>query len=97
MFVVSVTFTAIPGKAESFEKLLLKQAQNSVENEEDCLRFDIARREDDPQQFFLYEIYRDAEAFAKHLETQHFLSFNQQAGPMVSSKQVQTWRLCQTA
>ncbi len=93
MFVVTVTFDAQAGQADSLASLLLEQAQNSLQNEVDCLRFDVARNTENPQQFFLYEIYRDAAAFAAHLETEHFISFNRQAGPLVAGKQVQTWQL----
>lgn len=93
MFVVTVIFDTHADQVESFAQLLLEQAQNSLQNEVDCLRFDVARSSENPQQFFLYEIYRDAAAFASHLKTEHFISFNRQAEPLVSGKQVQTWQL----
>ena len=93
MFVVTVTFESIPGKADSLERLLLKQAQNSLQNELACLRFDVARSIENPNRFFLFEIYQDAAAFAQHLTTAHFGNFDQQAGPLVDNKQVQTWAL----
>jgi autoinducer 2-degrading protein len=93
MFVVTVTFEASPGQAENFERMLLKQARNSLQNEVACLRFDVARSTENPQQFFLYEIYQNAAAFSEHLETTHFSSFNLQAGPLVVEKQVQTWQM----
>lgn len=93
MFVVTVTFDAHADQADSLATLLLEQAQNSLKSEVACLRFDVARSTGNPQQFFLYEIYRDAASFAAHLETEHFISFNRQSGPLVASKQVQTWQL----
>jgi quinol monooxygenase YgiN len=93
MFVVTVTFDAHPDHVDNFARLLLEQAQNSLKNEVACQRFDVARNTENPKQFFLYEIYRDAESFAAHLETEHFICFNRQAEPLVTGKQVQTWQL----
>jgi autoinducer 2-degrading protein len=36
------------------------------------IRFDVLRREDDAARFFLYEAYRDKEAFAQHQATEHY-------------------------
>lgn len=93
MFVVTVTFDANAEQAGSLASLLIEQAQNSLKHEADCLRFDVACNNENPHQFFLYEVYRDAAAFAAHLETEHFTCFNRQAGPLVAGKKVQTWQL----
>ena len=42
-----------------------------------CTRFDVLQAEDDPLRFFLYEVYRDADAFKAHQQTGHYLAWKQ--------------------
>lgn len=72
MYVVCVTVMVKPDKAEEFIKETLENARNTRQ-EAGNLRFDVLRAEDDPSRFFLYEAYRNKEAFAAHQETPHYL------------------------
>ena len=72
MYVVCVS---VHVKAEfilPFIQATLDNARGS-RREEDNVRFDVLRREDDPHRFFLYEVYRDKEGFARHQQTDHYL------------------------
>lgn len=91
MHVVCVTFTARPGKFDRLLDLVRAQAANSLNAEPDCKRFDICVGEDGL--IFLYELYTDEAAFRAHLETPHFLDFDQRSGDLVANKSVSAYRL----
>jgi quinol monooxygenase YgiN len=88
MFVVTVIFELHAGRTEEFKPAMLAQARNSLEAEADCLHFDVCQNPEQPDEFFLYEIYRDRAAFDAHLDSDHFKSFDATVAPMVASKAV---------
>ena len=72
MYVVCVSVRVRPEFDEPFVGATLENARNT-RKEPGNLRFDVLRREDDPHRFFLYEVYRDKEGFARHQQTDHYL------------------------
>lgn len=64
--ILHATFTARPGEAERIAALLAGFAEE-VRREEGCVVFDATRLVDDPDRFFVYEVYRDEVAFQAHL------------------------------
>lgn len=97
MYVVTVAFEIRPEAAAAFLPLMLENARASLAEEPGCLRFDVCGEatadEAAPARIFLYEIYQDRSAFDAHLASAHFRSFDQATGPMVTSKQVDSWQL----
>ena len=91
MHVVTVQFQVHPEKANAFRTAVTEQAANSLGQESDCLQFDVAVEPDDSACFFLYELYRDAEAFQVHLESSHFKRFDETVKPWVVAKTVSTF------
>ena len=71
MYFVCVSIRVKPGLSEPFAEATLRNARGT-RREPGNLRFDVLRREDDPECFFLYEAYRDKESFARHQETDHY-------------------------
>ena len=57
------------------ESVLMRNASLSLANEPRCLRFDVVKLKE-TDGFLLYEIYENAQAFSDHLNTLHFLEFN---------------------
>ena len=53
---------------------LMKNALSSLNSEKGCLRFDVIKI-DESNNFMLYEIYTDKQAFLNHLSTNHYLEF----------------------
>ena len=50
------------------------------------------RREDDPARFFVYEIYRDEDAFQAHISADYGAVFNEKLGPLIVEPHSQlTW------
>jgi quinol monooxygenase YgiN len=56
---------------DAFKEATIVNAENSA-REPGVARFDFMQHQDDPSKFVLYEVYRDADAPAKHKETAHY-------------------------
>jgi quinol monooxygenase YgiN len=68
-------FTAKPGQGDAVAKLLLGLTE-LVRAEPGCVIFDPHRREAAPNEFFVYEVYRDAAAFQAHISAPYGATFN---------------------
>ena len=93
MFVVAVTFTLAPGAADGFMPHMLENARASEADEPGCVRFDVCRSADRPDEVFLYEVYTDAAAFDGHREMPHYAAFQEAIEGMVTGKDVRTFAL----
>ena len=71
MFVVSVHVRVKPEHIEEFITASRENAANTI-LEPGNLRFDVLQQADDPQQFILYEVYRDEAASTAHKQTAHY-------------------------
>jgi quinol monooxygenase YgiN len=56
---------------EAFKAATLINAENSA-REPGIARFELLQQQDDPSRFVLVEVYRNAEAPAKHKESAHY-------------------------
>ena len=81
MFAIFVTIDVRPEHVEEFAEASLGDARGSVRDEPGCFRFDINQDEEVPSRFYLYEVYRDEDAFQAHLEAPHFLEWRQKVQP----------------
>ena len=87
-FVIIVDFRLKPGTYDRFRALIVENAAASVRDEPGCRRFDVVVPEGESDRILLYEIYDDAAAFAAHLATPHFASFDAASAPLVAAKTV---------
>lgn len=71
-----------------FLPLMTRNAHESLRIEDGCLRFDVLKVADDPDQILLYEIYADESAFDEHCRMHHFLQFDAESRPFVKEKTV---------
>ncbi len=71
MYCVCVSVHVKPELVEAFIEATLENARNT-RREPGNLRFDVLRREDDPNRFFLYEVYREKQDLVRHQETGHY-------------------------
>jgi autoinducer 2-degrading protein len=69
-----------PGSFDKFMEAMRINAAASVQNEPDCLVFDVVQNLADPDLVYLYELYRDEAAFTYHKTTEHYL----QSRPLVA-------------
>lgn len=74
--------------------LMHKQAANSMTLEPGCTIFEVWTSSAKPGQVQLYEVYDDEAAFALHLASDHFKSFDQAVSDMIRDKIVVTADQC---
>ena len=87
MLVVHVHVHVKPDSVEAFEQATRRNARLSL-LELGVLRFDVLQQQDDPTQFVLVEVYRDAEAAAAHKETPHYPVWRDAVAPMMAGPRV---------
>tara|TARA_R110002110_G_scaffold3670_6_gene19005 strand:+ start:4374 stop:4658 length:285 start_codon:yes stop_codon:yes gene_type:complete len=92
MHAILVWFDVEPQRRADFHEAMMAQAANSLALEPDCHYFDVCTSKDQPNRFFLYELYTDAAAFQTHLDSAHFKSFNEKVTPWVTAKSVESWQ-----
>ena len=71
MFIACVSVFVKPENREAFIEASLENARNT-RKEPNNLRFDVLQCLDDPNRFFLYEVYRDESGLDDHKTTNHY-------------------------
>jgi (4S)-4-hydroxy-5-phosphonooxypentane-2,3-dione isomerase len=74
-FAVVVKAEIQPDRMAEFLKLIEINAVES-RKEPGCIRFDVLRSQDIPNQFFFYELYENSAAMDYHKQTSHFQSWS---------------------
>jgi quinol monooxygenase YgiN len=74
-------------KAESVAAFVKETRENATQSllEPGVLRFDVAQQKDDPTRFVLVEVYRDADAPARHKETAHYARWRDAVESMMAT------------
>ena len=57
MYVITVDFFIKDNFVDNFKKRVIQQANDSLNNEKDCLYFDVCFDKENINRIFLYEIY----------------------------------------
>ncbi|QHC58712.1 putative quinol monooxygenase [Rathayibacter sp. VKM Ac-2760] len=84
-------FTAKPGHEDTVAGMIADLGE-LVRQEPGNVEFVPYRREDDPARFFVYEIYRDEDAFQAHISADYGAVFNEKLGPLIVEPNSQlTW------
>ena len=86
MFVITVKFVINEKDIEKFKVRMLQQARDSLELEKDCHQFDVCHDPNNKNVVFLYETYTDKNAFNIHLNSKHYLAFNDEVTSWVKEK-----------
>ena len=73
MYALLVTIRIQPEHRAAFIESMLDDARGSVQDEPGCLRFDVLTDASDPNTIYLYEVYRDRDAFEAHTRQPHYL------------------------
>ena len=96
MFVVTVKFTIKAINQDRYQTLVLQQASDSLINEAECHVFEVSKQaqQNSDVTFFLYEVYERKKSFELHLESQHFLTFNEITADLVLAKSVEVFETC---
>ncbi len=83
MFVVHVNIQVKPETVDAFIAATMENARQSI-LEPGIARFDVCQRTDDPTRFVLVEVYRTADAPARHKETAHYAKWRDTVAPMMA-------------
>jgi autoinducer 2-degrading protein len=83
LLVVHVHVHVKPESIAAFREATLANARASVQ-EPGIARFDVVQLQDDPTRFLLVEVYRNADAPARHKETAHYATWRDAVAPMMA-------------
>ena len=83
MFIVHVEVQVKAEGVAAFLEATLANARASLQ-EPGIARFDVVQQQDDPTRFVLGEVYRDAEAPARHKETPHYAAWRDAVAPLMA-------------
>ena len=83
LLIVHVHVQVKPECVEAFKAATVANARASVQ-ESGIARFDVVQQADDSTRFVLVEVYRTADAPAKHKETAHYAAWRDAVAPMMA-------------
>jgi quinol monooxygenase YgiN len=83
MLVVHVHIHVKPESIEEFKRATIENAGKSI-HEPGIARFDFLQQSDDPARFILVEVYRTADAPAKHKATAHYAVWRDTVAAMMA-------------
>ena len=83
MLIVHVHVHVKADCVEAFKQACVENARQSAK-EPGIARFDVVQQADDPTRFVLVEVYRSADASAKHKETTHYAKWRDAVAPMMA-------------
>ena len=77
MYVVLVRIKVKPSMVDKFLAEMLLNSKGSLAYEIGCYQFDVCQDLSQPNRIYLYEVYKDENAFQAHLETSHYLRWRE--------------------
>ena len=83
MLIVQVHVRVKTQSIEAFRLATIENARHSVQ-EEGIARFDVLQDPNEPARFLLIEVYRNAEAPARHKETGHYQTWRDTVADMMA-------------
>ena len=90
MIIMHVFVQVKPEHVAAFRAATIENASHSV-HEPGIARFDVIQQNDDPSRFVLVEVYRTAEAPARHKETAHYLKWLDSVTEMMAGPRTRTF------
>ncbi len=89
MLIVHVHVHVKASDVDAFKAATLENAEASI-LEAGIARFDVVQQQDDPTRFVLVEVYRTADAPAKHKETPHYKKWRDTVEKMMAEPRSST-------
>jgi len=83
MLITHVFVHVKENQIDAFKATSLDNARHSVQ-EPGIARFDVIQQQDDPTRFVLVEVYRTADAPARHKETAHYARWRDAVADMMA-------------
>lgn len=87
MYIVAVNVHVLPNHVEDFKSAIFKNHEGTRQ-EPGNLRFDVLQDREDPNRFFLYEVYENEDAFKAHQQTQHYLTWRETVQDWMAEKRL---------
>ena len=75
MYIVNVPIQIKEGFKEQFVTGIKENASHAQNDEPGCLRFNVIQDANDINRIWVYEVYKDEEAFKAHQQSPHYLKF----------------------
>jgi quinol monooxygenase YgiN len=72
-----------PGRRADFLTGISRNAVASVRDEPGCLRFDVAADAEDPDLFWVYEVFADHDALEAHRRAPHYLAWQREKAALI--------------
>ena len=88
MFVLIVSVKVKSDMRDVFLKEIEDNSIATVRDEPGCLRFDVVQNQDDPDRYYLYEVYVDEDAYAAHTRTPHLARWRQAAAECLAERKL---------
>ena len=88
MYCIIVKTKLHPGTKKAFLAAMLPNAEASVREEQGCIAFDVLEAQEEPDTFYLYEIYTNPEALATHKQTEHYKQTRAQVNDLIAEQSV---------
>ena len=89
---VIVRLVVREGYQQRFDERVRRQAADTLAHEPECRQFDVCRDPANSRRLLLYEIYTDADAFARHLDAPYFVAFDTDTREWLETKEVERWQ-----
>jgi autoinducer 2-degrading protein len=87
MLIVHVQIHVKLESVDAFRAASIENARNSVA-EPGIARFDVLQQPDDATRFMFVEVYRDADAPARHKETAHYAAWRDTVAVMMAEPRI---------
>jgi autoinducer 2-degrading protein len=88
MYAIWVTVKVKPEKRDQFLEVIEDDSICSVRDEPGCVRFDVLQDQSDPDMYYFYEVYQDADAFQAHTQTPHLARWRAAAAECLTGPSV---------
>ena len=77
MLVLMVNVRVKPDRRDDFIAAVREDGEGTTTKEEGNFQFSVVQDNEDPDRFFLFEVYRDEAALEAHRNTPHFLKYRE--------------------
>ena len=77
MLVLMVNVQVKPGRRDEFIEVIKEDQLSTSTKEDGNFQFNVIQDNEDPDRFFLYEVYRDVAALEAHRAAPHFLKYRE--------------------
>lgn len=88
MYCIIVKTQLKPGTRKAFLDAMLPNAEASVRMEPGCLAFDVVEAREEPDTFYLYEVYASTDALDAHKLTPHYTASRAVVGELIAEQSV---------